>query len=273
MNRDENARQNAVLQDMRPHTTASAAPERRSGKPAECRVRPKNPFLVTLNDPDSPVAEEYRKLKTKVLRMAPPNRRQQTLVVTSSVSCEGKSLTAINFAVSMAQEVGSRVLLIDCDLRRPSLTEYLGITVPTGLAHCLGENVPVTSAIIKTDVPGLDLLPAGKAMRNPVELLSSPRMRSLIGEVKRLAPERTVIIDTPPVLPFAETQVMSSLADGILFVVKEGASTVEEVRDSLDLIAGANILGIVFNGVTDVAMTNRYYHYYRYYAARRDQAS
>ncbi len=274
MSRDEKALENAVRHEMRPQAAAVAAvPERKRDERLERRSAPKNPCIVTLNDPESPAAEEYRKLKTTVLRLAPQNRKQHTFVVTSSISGEGKSLTAINVAVSMAQDIDQRVLLIDCDLRRPSLSEYLGITVHTGLAQCLREGAPVQSAILKTGVPGLELLPAGKAVRNPVEILSSPRMRSLVNEVKRLAPDRTVIIDTPPVLPFAETQVLSSLADGVLFIVKEGESTVQEVRDSLDLIAGANLLGIVFNGVTDVAMTNRYHHYYRYYAARRHQAS
>ncbi len=268
MNGEENARKSAVLQDRKLQRTAApaAAERRRNGRPASPS---KNPFIVTLNEPDSPVAEEYRKLKTKVLRMVPPERKQHAFAMTSSISSEGKSLTAINFAVSLAQEIGYRVLLIDCDLRRPSLNEYLGIAVRTGLAQCLMENAPVASAIVGTDVPGLELLPAGRAVRNPVELLSSERMRSLVAEVKRIDPERTVIIDTPPVLPFAETQVMSSLVDGVLFVVREGTSTVQEVRDSLELISGANVLGIVFNGTTDVAVSNRYYHYYRYYAARR----
>lgn len=250
---------------------AARVPEGKHDEEGDRPWTPKNPCVVTLSEPDSPVAEEYRKLKTTVLRTAAQGAQRPTLVVTSSVSGEGKSLTAINFAVSMAQETDHRVLLIDGDLRRPSLSEYLGISPHTGLAHCLREGFPVLSAVVKTHVPGLELLAAGKAVRNPVETLSSHRMRSFFAELKRLAPDRTVIVDTPPVLPFAETQVMSLLADGILFVVKEGESTVQEVRDSLDLLEGGNILGIVFNGVTDVAVTNRYSHYYRYYTARRDQ--
>jgi exopolysaccharide/PEP-CTERM locus tyrosine autokinase len=251
----------------------AAVSERKRDERFESHFAPKNPFIVTVNDPDSPVAEEYRKLKATVLRMAPQNGKHYTIAVTSSVSGEGKSLTAINLAVSLAQEMDRRVLLIDGDLRRPSLSEYLGVSVHTGLAQCLRGGVPLSSAIVNTDVPGLELLPAGKAVHNPVEVLSAPRMRLLFGEVERLAPERTVIVDTPPVLPFAETQVMSLLVDGVLFIVKEGESTVQEVRDSLELMEGANVLGIVFNGVTDVTVTNRYYHYYRYYAARRHERS
>jgi protein-tyrosine kinase len=96
-------------------------------------------------------------------------------------------------------------------------------------------------------------------------------MRSLLEELKRQVPERAIIIDSPPVLPFAETQALSSLVDSVLYVVREGATTVQELQDALEIIEGAKILGIVFNGVTDRTMNNRYYHYYRYYAEQRHQ--
>ncbi len=273
MTMSENALDKAVSQRETRSGTLAAASDRKRDERMEYRLAPKNPCIVTLNEPDSPVAEEYRKLKTKVLRLALENTNQSVLVVTSSVSGEGKSLTAINLAVSLSQEMERSVLLVDADLRRPSMSEYLGVTAKMGLSECLHDGIPVQSAIVKTNVPRLSLLPAGKAVHNPVEVLSSPRIRSLFGELKQLAPDRTVIIDTPPALPFAETQVMSAVADGVLFVVKEGATTVQELRDSLELMAGANILGIVFNGATDLSMNNRYYHYYRYYAARRDGKS
>ncbi len=230
---------------------------------------PKNSSIVTITEPDSPAAEEYRKLKTTILRIALQNVRQHTLMVSSCASGEGKSLTAINLAVSMAQEVDQSVLLIDADLRRPSLSDYLGITAASGLSECLREGAPVSSAIIRTDIPGLDLLLAGKAVRNPVEILSSPTMRTLFNELKRSAPDRSIIIDTPPILPFAETQVISSMVDGILLVVKEGAITVQELQEALEIIDRTKILGVAYNDVTDKGMSNRYLHYYRYYAEKR----
>jgi protein-tyrosine kinase len=234
-----------------------------------CPVVPKNPCIVTLTEPDSPAAEEYRKMKTTILRFALKHVKRHSLMISSCVSGEGKSLTAINLAISMAQEIDHGVLLIDADLRRPSIAEYLGIPAVPGLAECLRNEVPAASAIIKTDIPGLSLLPGGKGVKNPVEMLSSPMMRSLFGDLMRSATERSIIIDTPPVLPFAETQTIGSLVDGILLVVKEGTITMPELLEALDIVDRTKVLGVIYNDVTDAGRNNRYSHYYRYYAARR----
>jgi protein-tyrosine kinase len=233
------------------------------------RFIPKNALIVTLTEPESPAAEEYRKLKAMVIKLTQEDSKRTAIMVTSSNSGEGKSLTAINLAISLAQEVTHSVLLIDADLRRPSIAEYLGITAETGLAECLRDGVNVSSAIIDTNVPKLSILPAGKSVTNPVELLSSPKMKSLLPELKRLYPERYIIIDTPPTLPFAESQILSLLVDGVLFVVKEGETTVQDLQDSLDILKGTKILGISFNNVDVRAqgMNNRYRQYYRYYAS------
>jgi len=272
MSRIENALEKAAQMLARSQFDPQLAPPARSpDERTEQFAVPKNSSIVTLTEPDSPAAEEYRKLKTTVLRLAPRHAKQYALMVTSSLPGEGKSLTAINLAVSLAQDVGHSVLLIDADLRRPSLSEYMGVPDRTGLNECICEGYPVSSAILRTAISRLDLLPAGKAIRNPVEILSSPMMRSLLGDLKQLAPERTIIIDTPPVLPFAETQAISTMVDGILFVIKEGETTVPELQDALEIIEGGKVLGVVFNGVTGEGMKNRYYHYYRYYAEKRHQ--
>jgi protein-tyrosine kinase len=233
------------------------------------RFIPKNAMIVTLTEPESPAAEEYRKLKAMVIKLTQEDAKRTAIMVTSSNSGEGKSLTSINLAISLAQEVTHSVLLIDADLRRPSIAEYLGITAETGLAECLRDGVNVSSAIIDTCVPKLSILPAGRSVTNPVELLSSPQMKSLLPELKRLYPERYIIIDTPPTLPFAESQILSLLVDGVLFVVKEGETTVQDLQDSLDILKGTRILGISFNNVDVRAqgMNNRYRQYYRYYAS------
>jgi len=230
---------------------------------------PKNPYLVTVTAPDSPAAEEYRKLKTMVIRLMKQDAMKNTIMVTSCTSGEGKSLTSINLAVSLAQDVSHSVLLIDADLRRPSLGQYLGINARIGLSDCLLDGVSTSSAIIGTGIPKLNILSAGKSVRNPVEILSSPKMRTLLGDLKRNHPEQYLIIDTPPILPFAETHVISMLADGVLFVVKEGESTVRDLQDAFQIMHGARLLGIVFNEATTGGMDNRYRHYYRYYTAEQ----
>ena len=230
-----------------------------------------NPYLVTLTEPDSPAAEEYRKLKAMVIKRTKEGPLRNTIMVTSCTSGEGKSVTSINLAVSLAQEISHRALLIDADLRRPSIAQYLGIGSTVGLADCLRDGVSVSSAIIRTGVPKLDLLPAGKNARNPVELLSSPNMKSLLADLKRNYPERYIIIDTPPILPFAETQIISLLVEGVLLVVKEGAVTGQELRDAIDILQGSRILGITFNDVSSQSQNGRYRHYYQYYAERQQR--
>jgi exopolysaccharide/PEP-CTERM locus tyrosine autokinase len=266
--------ENTLEEEARSHESGHEAPQE-SAVPNETvhedspRFIPKNAMIVTLTEPESPAAEEYRKLKAMVIKLTQEDAKRTAIMVTSSNSGEGKSLTSINLAISLAQEVTHSVLLIDADLRRPSIAEYLGINAETGLAECLRDGVNVSSAIIDTDVPKLSILPAGKSVPNPVELLSSPKMKSLIPELKRLYPERYIIIDTPPTLPFAESQIISLLVDGVLFVVKEGETTVQDLQDSLDILKGTRILGISFNNVDVRAqgMNNRYRQYYRYYAS------
>lgn len=272
MSRIENALEKAArMHDVGHEAPQASAP---SGETAEAErplFVPKNPLLVTLTEPASPAAEEYRKLKAMVIKLTQQDARKTVIMVTSSNSGEGKSLTAINLAISLAQEVSHSALLIDADLRRPSLAAYLDITAHSGLAECLRDGVNASSAIIRTGIPKLDILPAGKSVSNPVELLSSPKMKSLLLELKRNYHERYIIIDTPPILPFAETQIISMLVDGVLFVVKEGETTVQDLQDSLDILKGTSVLGIAFNNVDVSAqgMNNRYRHYYQYYSDRQ----
>jgi protein-tyrosine kinase len=250
--------------------TGAAAPDDDT-PPGETGSAPLNPYLVTITDPDSPAAEEYRKLKARVIKGTRQDSSRHSIMVTSCTSGEGKSLMSINLGVSLAQEVSHRALLIDADLRRPSLARYLGIDAAFGLAECLCDGASVSSAIIKTRVPKLDLLPAGKSVRNPVELLSSPKMKSILGDLKRSCPERYLIIDTPPILPFAESQIISLLAEGVLFVVRASTVTAQQLHDAFDILQGTKILGIAFNDVSAPAMNERYQNYYRYYAERQQR--
>jgi exopolysaccharide/PEP-CTERM locus tyrosine autokinase len=274
MSRIENALEKAVrLHELEQSAPPSSASPAGAAKPGRSRFVPKNPLIVTLTDPESPAAEEYRKLKAMIIKLTQQGPRRTSIMITSANSGEGKSLTAINLAISLAQEVSHRALLIDADLRRPSLAAYFGINARTGLTECLRGSANASTAIVDTGVPKLDILPAGGSVANPVELLSSPRMKAVLVELKRHSPERYIIIDTPPILPFAETQIISMLADGVLLVVKEGETTVEDLHDTLDILKGTKVLGITFNNVDVRAqgMNNRYRHYYQYYAARQRQ--
>lgn len=229
---------------------------------SEAEISVDNPYLVTVTEPDLPVTEEYRKLKSMVVKLTTRGDFLNTLVVTSSLAAEGKSITALNLAVSLAQEYDHTVLLVDADLRKPSLHEMLGTETPIGLVDCLTDGVDVGEAIIKTGIGRLSLLPAGKRIDNPVELLLSSKLKQLIREVKHRYADRYVIIDTPPLLPFAEVHSLCSISDGVIFVVREGHTPVGDIKESLGMLKDTHVLGVVFNAVEISPMENHYRHYY-----------
>lgn len=224
-----------------------------------------NPFLVAIHEPSSPAAEEYRKLKSSLVKLTKSDEFRNTIMVTSAVAGEGKTVTALNLAISLAQEFDHTVLLIDADLRRPSIHRYLGIEAAKGLSDCLLAGVNPGEVLINTGIGKLVVLPAGKEVRNPVELFTSQRLSSLLQEIKHRYPDRFVVIDTPPVLPFAETRHLSHLVDGTVFVIKENEASSQGVAEALEAVKGGNVLGIVYNDARTDRLGDRYY-YYRHYS-------
>ena len=178
-------------------------------------------MLVSLNDIVSPAAEEFRKLKQNLVRLTKKKGFQNTIVITSGTVGEGKSVTSTNLAISLAQEFDHTVLLVDADLRKPSCHELLCMDQGYGLSDCLLEGTDVSKAIIRTGIGKLSFLPAGTPMANPGELLASQRMATVLREMKERYSDRFLIIDTPPVLPFAESRTLARLADMVVLVVRE----------------------------------------------------
>lgn len=272
MSRIEKALEKAVqLRDSREESLRDPAPVRERVRErikesvfdAEEILAVDNPYIITLKDPGSPASEEYRKLKSMIVQITHQGDFSNTLMVTSSLSWEGKTLTAMNLAVTLAQEYDYTVLLVDADLRRPSLHGYFNIKPEFGLADCLTDEIDLGGALIKTGIGKLSFLPAGKKVSNPVELLSSQRMKELIVEMKARYPDRYIIIDTPPLLPFAETHAISCMVDGVLFVVKEGKTSLQSVSDSLGILQQSRLLGIIYNGLeTAGPSVPQYYHSY-----------
>jgi len=240
-----------------------------SGDVAECHSVADNPYLVTINDPHSVIAEEFRKLKTAVVGLTKQAGFLNTIMVTSALGGEGKSFTALNLAVSIAEAYDHSVLLVDADLRKPSLSEYLGIETGQGIAECIVDNLDLGSVIIRTGINKMSLLPAGKSVKNPVELLSSLRMKELFFEMKHRYADRYVVIDSPPLLPFAETQFLCAYVDGIILVVRQEMTPLQSIKDSLALLRDKRLLGMVYNGVAPESLNSRYnYYYYNRYRDR-----
>ncbi len=222
-----------------------------------------NPYLVTATDPDSPVSEEYRKLKSMVVKLTKMDDFNNTILITSALGGEGKSLTALNLAITLAHEYDHTVLLVDVDFRQPSVHKYLNIDVEAGLGDCLLEGIDLSEAIIKTDIGKLSILPAGKHITNPVEILLSERMKEIVTELKERYTDRYIIFDAPPVLPFAETHHLASLVDGVIFVIKEGHAPVKSINESINMLKDSKILGIVYNNAYVDRFDGRYYYYYK----------
>jgi protein-tyrosine kinase len=232
-------------------------------------LRIENPYLVAATQPQSPISEEYRKLKSLLLKLTKVDNFLNTLMVTSSIKGEGKSLTAMNLAITLAEEYDHTVLMVDADLRQPSMHKYLDIEPKVGLSDCLMNGADVSDALIKTGIGKLVFLPSGSEIPNPAELLASNRMKDLIRELKKRYSDRYVIFDTPPILPFAEAHSIGSLVDGILLVAREGFTSLDNLKETIHLLKGANILGIVYNGVEiDRFDGHYYYHYYKSYYSR-----
>jgi len=238
--------------------TAPPAPSPRYGV-----LSPSDPFLVNLHDPHSHTAEEYRKLKSVLVKMTTGEVFRNTLMVTSSVPCEGKSLTALNLALSLAQELDHTVLLVDADLRRPSVHRYLNVEQGVGLSEVLTGKAQLGETIVPTGIGKLSIIRAGGQVDNPAELFSSQHNKAIIAELKSRYPDRYIIFDTPPVLPFAESRSLAHQVDGVLFVVMERLASQANVREALESLKGCKILGTVFNAATVDNKDSRY-SYYRY---------
>lgn len=217
-------------------------------------------MLATARDEKTAVVEEYNKLRSTLIALTSGETFLNTIMVTSTVSEEGKSMTALNLAISLAKEHDHTVLLVDADLRRPSIHRYLGIQPQKGLVHCLRDNLPIEEALIKTGVGKLVVLPAGEAIKDPVDLLSSNRMKAIVKELKQRYPERYVIFDTPPALPFADAGVLAGIVDTTLFVVREGRSKLEDIVETLDEFKKHHLLGVVYNDAHSFVNRQSYYY-------------
>jgi exopolysaccharide transport family protein len=217
--------------------------------------------LVTQVRPQSQMAESYRALRTSLLLSnlgAPP----KVIMITSALPQEGKTTTSINCAVVLAQK-GVRVLLIDADLRRPSIHKTLGMGPRSGLSNVLTGSATLAQAITRSPIlPNLSVLPAGTPPPNPAELLASPNMRQVLDELRGQYDH--IVVDTPPTLSVTDAVVLSPRADAIVLVIRSGQTTKQALRRSRDILmqVNAKVSGVLLNAV-DLSSPD-YYYYYEY---------
>jgi capsular exopolysaccharide synthesis family protein len=214
--------------------------------------------LVTLTNPRSPVSEAYRTLRTN-LEFSSLDKPIKTMVVTSPGPEEGKSTTLANLAITLAQ-AEKRVVLVDCDLRRPSLHEIFGVNNGVGLTTMMvDDSVMKAPPLVDTEVEGLRLLPSGPLPPNPSELVGSRRM----GEIIAILTEQAdiVLFDAPPIIAVTDAAVLASRVDAVLLVIKGGATKRDHAQKATALLekVNAHLVGAVLN---NVKMDTSYYRYY-----------
>lgn len=196
--------------------------------------------------PRSAEADTFRILRTQVLQNM--NKAGfRTLAVTSPDYGDGKTTIAINLAISIAMDLKQTVLLVDLDLRKPNMHEYLGLSPRTGLSDYLINDVPLSECLIRPPFHRLNTLPAGTRVEHSSELLGSPKMSALAQELKSRYPDRLVIYDMPPVLRQDDVIAFAPNIDGILLVTNNGFTNKDSLRRSLDVLGDSVIVGTVLN--------------------------
>ncbi|WP_316571702.1 CpsD/CapB family tyrosine-protein kinase [Neobacillus sp. YIM B06451] len=213
--------------------------------------------LIASLDPKSVVSEQYRTIRTNI-QFSSVDEDIQAIMVTSAGPGEGKSTTAANLAVVMAQQE-KNVLLVDADLRKPTVHYTFELVNQYGLTSVLAKSKSLEQAIRSTDIPFLSVLTSGPIPPNPAELLGSKSMKEILEEAK----ERfdVIIFDTPPTLAVTDAQILANLCDGVLLVLYSGKSEKEQAIKTKDLLVAANgrILGVVLN---QKKIKNDSYSYY-----------
>jgi len=204
-------------------------------------------------------AEQFRTLRSRLYRLR-EKKSIRTLLITSSCPGEGKSFVALNLAQAIARQHERRALLIDADLRAPSLHLRMGAPSAPGLTDYLAGEADEFSIVQADAKEDLFFIPAGKSVSNPTELLANNRLRSLLG---RMAPVfEWIIVDAPPVLPVSDASVLAGMCDGVIFVVRAGTTAFDLAQTACQEFRENNLLGAVLNGVDEEAM----YGVYSYYA-------
>lgn len=225
----------------------------------EVSVARVEPHLVAISQPQSAHAELYRSLRSRVIR-AQELRRMQSFLVTSAGPAEGKTITSLNLGWLLAQTDGVKALLIEGDLRRPCMAEYLGVNGSIGFADVLAGDVRLSDAIIKLEPSGLHLLPGGTPRENVAEILSGNKCDNVLMEAREMF--NYVIMDAPPLGLFSDASVLMNRADGALLVIRAGQTRYSFLDQLLSPLQQEKILGVVLNGAQEPTGENDYYHQY-----------
>lgn len=195
-----------------------------------------------------PIAEQFRALRTHICSHEKA-RGLKTIGITSSSRYEGKSLVSVNLSVVLAQDSEKPIVLVDCNLRAPSVNSLLGLSNDRGLSDILTDKAQFNESLIKTDIKNLNVIPAGRFSGNPVELLGSRKMVDLLTELKEKF--YVVILDLPSVMQYADPRMLGPMLDGIVIVARAGVTRREVIARAEGILksVGCNLLGYVLTGI------------------------
>jgi capsular exopolysaccharide synthesis family protein len=219
--------------------------------------------LITRFSPKSPISEAYRSMRTNI-HFANLDRPNKVILVSSSATKEGKSTTAANLAITIAQ-MGSKTLLLDSDLRRPSIHNFFKLDRSYGLTNYLIGTMTFDEIVKKSDINNLDIVTCGDIPPNPSEMLASRAMRTFLEEAKNRYD--MVILDSPPIIAVTDAAILSTRVDGVIMVVASGFVNRREVQRAITLLRNVNarILGVLLNGLDIKKIYGSYYYYFHYY--------
>ncbi|MBN1405602.1 MAG: CpsD/CapB family tyrosine-protein kinase [Candidatus Omnitrophica bacterium] len=215
-----------------------------------------NEHIVSFHDPALPIGEQYKILRTNIQSLKSSNN-YKTFLITSSINGEGKTVTSVNLAITMAHDLNNKsILLIDADMRKGKVARYLGFHSHPGLSDILSKDVALDSALVSPGIDNLSILLSGPVPKNPSELLNSRKMQSLMASFKEKFDY--ILIDSPPVMPLTDACILGPMTDAVILVVQAGRTQRGLVHHTESRLkqAGAKIIGAV--------MTNVEYHLPQY---------
>lgn len=224
--------------------------------------------LIDASRPHEAPSEEFRTLRTRLNHLQ-GLQPIHSIVVTSPSPAEGKSMGAVNLALAESHLAGNHTLLCDFDFRRPIIHSMFQVERSPGITDYLLGKVPLEQAMKKIAGTNLWILPAGEAVINPLELLNLPEVRNMMAQLKKIF--NWVILDTPPLLFAADANLLSTMCDGTVIVVRLGVTTVDSITRAMQSLCENNVLGLVVNGARRGELYSKYTYYHSYYYSKPEE--
>jgi capsular exopolysaccharide synthesis family protein len=224
-------------------------------KVSEEKLREKR---VIVGDTNNAISDQYKLLRTHVLQRLKANQWNSVAITSPNEGC-GKTLTSINLAINLAREVNHTVLLVDLDLRHPSIQSYFFEEAQPGISEYLTKDMELSDILFNPNIQRLVILPGNKSFANSSEMLSSPKMVQMVEEIKNRYPNRIVIFDMPPLLLCDDMIAFSPYIDAIMMVVEEGGTLKDDLKKAYELINDKNLIGTVINKSKETTTTRGYY--------------